>query len=211
MAQAIKEQLIGWVPGTITQETLASGSLNEAKRSSNQNVLINNRSAVHAGSQGTLRTPDVCDTPTGDGCKPVLYGNVAKSKDADKTAASVKINGNEACNKASIFAVSTGDEPGSCGGIKSGTTEGKAEFITASGDVTIEGNPAVRQFDLMISNDGNTPPMPLMQPGGDPPPEVAAADPNAVEATPRGQAPHVALPSGDDGDDASHITRQGEA
>lgn len=42
---------------------------------------------------------------------------------------------------------------------------GMAEFISSSTNVFIEGMPAVRQGDLMVSNNKNTPPMPLVQPG----------------------------------------------
>ena len=98
-----------------------------------------------------------------------MYMNVARSADSDKTASSVKINGNEACHEDSTFSKSSADEGGRCGGIKSGKTQGKATFITSSGDVKIEGKAAVRQFDMMVSNDQNTLPMPLVQKGSAPP------------------------------------------
>ena len=211
MAKAIKYDLIGWTPGTLSEESLSSGSLNESRRSDNKNVLINGRTAVHAGSQGVLTTPDVCETPSGDSCPPVLYTNIARSEDADQTAGSVLINGNEACVKSSTFKVSTGDEPGVCGGIRSGTTTGKAEFITASQDVTIEGEQAPRQFDLMVSNERNTPPMPLMQPGGAPPPEVEALDSEALQASERPGGPEVGFAGSRHGDDLAFIERRDEA
>lgn len=37
-----------------------------------------------------------------------------------------------------------------------------------------KGRPAVRMGDLMVSNNGNTPPAPLMQPGAPLPPELEA-------------------------------------
>ncbi len=139
------------------------------------NVLINGRTAVHAGSGGTVSSPDVCKTP--DKCRPNAYRNVARSADAGQTAATVFINGQPACHKDSIFTTSSGDEAGSCGGVRSGTIKGKAEFVTASPNVLIEGVPAVRQGDLMTSNNRNTPPMPLIQPGAGKPPEVALQGP----------------------------------
>lgn len=135
-------------------------------------VLINGRTAVHAGSQGVYTGPDVCKTP--GKCRPRVYTNVARSADAAKTASTVFINGHPVCHKGSIFAVSSGDEAGTCGGVSSGTIKGKAEFITASNNVFIEGMPAVRQGDLMVSNNRNTPPLPLMQPGAGLPPGVSA-------------------------------------
>jgi hypothetical protein len=180
------EREIGYIPGIITQEPLDAGSFNQSRRSSGSpgNVLINGRSAVHAGSGGALSTLDVCDTPSGDSCPPRLYTNLAQSSDAAKTAASVNINGNPACIKSSIFSKSTGDQPGRCGGVSSGTIKGKAEFITASPNVMIEGESAVRQFDLMISNNRNTPPAPLMQSGGARPPFLEAGEAEAKEAIP---------------------------
>jgi hypothetical protein len=185
MAEMIERQ-IGFIPGIITKEPLDTGSFNQSQQSSGSpgNVLINGRSAVHAGSGGTLSTMDVCNTPRGDSCPPRLCTNVAKSTDAAKTAGSVKINGNPACIKSSIFSKSTGDQPGRCGGVSSGTIKGKAEFITASPNVMIEGEPAVRQFDLMISNNRNTPPAPVMQSGGARPPFLDAGEAEAKEASP---------------------------
>lgn len=135
------------------------------------NVVINGRTSVHAGSGGVLQTVDVCKTPRR--CRPQTYTNVAVSSNSAKTAGSVIVNGNPACNKDSIFAVSTGDEPGSCGGTSSGTIKQKAEFITFSNNVYIEGKPAVRQNDLMVSNNRNTPPAPVQQPGAGQPPSLS--------------------------------------
>ena len=145
------------------------------------NVVINGLTAVHAGSGGTVTSPDVCKTPRR--CRPQTYNNVAKSSDAAKTAGSVIINGHPACHKDAIFAVSSGDEPGSCGGVSSGTIKGKAEFVTYSPNVLIEGIPAARQTDLMTSNNKNTPPMPLMQPGAGKPPELKEQGADGLEAS----------------------------
>ncbi|VAW98080.1 hypothetical protein MNBD_GAMMA22-1165 [hydrothermal vent metagenome] len=144
------------------------------------NVLFNGLTAVHAGSNGTLVTSDVCKTPRR--CRPVTYANIAKSSDAAMTATSVTINGNPACILTSNFAVSSGDEAGSCGGAASGTVKGMAEFITGSANVFIEGIPVVRQTDLMISNFKNTPPVPLQQPGAGKPSSVSAKGPKQLEA-----------------------------
>jgi len=145
------------------------------------NVVINGLTAVHAGSNGTLTTVDVCNTPPF--CQSVAYTNIAKSADSAKTATSVKINGNPACHLVSNFAQSTGDEAGSCGGVVSGTIKGMAEFITGSPNVFFEGIPAVRQTDMMVSNMKNTPPAPLQQPGAGKPPEVNDEGPNDLSET----------------------------
>lgn len=166
------ERLIGYRPGTITSEIRQRRGVRSA---GGGQVLINGRAAVHAGSHGEYTAPDVCMTPSGDGCHAVIYTNSAKSSDADRTASSVRISGNPVCTRKSIFRESSGDEGGSCGGVSSGTTRGRAEFITGSPDVRIEGVAAVRAFDLMVSNHHNTPPMPLMQPGAAPAPAGALA------------------------------------
>jgi uncharacterized Zn-binding protein involved in type VI secretion len=79
-------------------------------------------------------------------------------------ASSVKIQGSPACNSKSNFKISKGDAPGCCGGTGSGTVGQMAEFLTFSQDVMIEGKPAVRNGDKMVSNLKNTPPQPLVQP-----------------------------------------------
>ncbi len=151
------------------------------------NVLINGRTAVHAGSGGTLTTVDVCRTTIGKAVVPIAYTNIAKSSDADKTAGSIIINGNPACIKSSTFAKSTGDEPGDKMGVASGTITQKAEFITASGNVFFEGVAATRQGDLMVSNNKNTAPMPLVQPGAGAPPQgvIEGAEEQAATELPR--------------------------
>jgi uncharacterized Zn-binding protein involved in type VI secretion len=151
------------------------------------NVLINGRTAVHAGSGGTLVTVDVCWTKIGKHTVPIPYTNIARSADAAKTAATVFINGHPVCHKSSIFAKSTGDEPGNRKGIRSGTIQGKAEFVTASPNVFIEGIPAVRQGDWMVSNNCNTAPMPLSQPGA---PPAKAIDPDKADELEASELPN---------------------
>lgn len=114
-------------------------------------LLINGKSAVHRNSGALVRTDDICyvDKQT------VCFTNIAKSEDAANTAQSVFHNGNPLCHKASYFSKSTGDEAGDAG-VRSGTIAGKAMFTSASTDVLIEGNPAVKLGDKMISNEGNT-------------------------------------------------------
>ncbi|MBB1482139.1 DUF4150 domain-containing protein, partial [Pseudoalteromonas sp. SG41-2] len=97
---------------------------------------------------------------------PIPYANKAQSSDVTDVASSVKVNGNGAANINSTFSQSSGDSPGDKRGIASGTNDGEAEFIMGSFNVLIEGKPAVRQGDPMISNSKNTPPAPLMQSGG---------------------------------------------
>ena len=128
-------------------------------------VGANSLSVVHKGSSGvTVAFPDVCKTPTPAGPIPIPYPNIAMSSDADKQAKKVKADGEKVCTKDSNFKMSTGDEAGSAGGVASSKTKGKAEFILYSFDVKIEGKNVPRAFDLMLHNDKNTPPFPVLQP-----------------------------------------------
>ena len=127
-------------------------------------VGVNYLSVVHASSNGVSPCfPDVCQTPSPAGPIPIPYPNIAKSSDAGKTAKKVSADGEKICVKDSNFSISTGDEAGSIGGVASGKIKGKAEFINYSFDVKAEGKNVPRAFDLMLHNDKNTPPFPVLQ------------------------------------------------
>jgi len=128
-------------------------------------VGVNNLSVVHKDSGGvTIAFPDVCKTPSPTGPIPIPYPNIAMSADTDMGAKKVKCDGNPVCVSDSNFKTSTGDEAGTAGGVVSSKTKGKAEFINYSFDVKIEGKNVPRALDLMLHNDKNTPPFPLIQP-----------------------------------------------
>lgn len=128
-------------------------------------VGVNFLSVVHKGSSGTtIAFPDVCITPAAPSPVPIPYPNIAMSSDADKCAKKVKADGNPVCVKDSNFNRSSGDEAGTNKGVASGKNMGKAEFILYSFDVKIEGKNVPRAFDIMLHNDKNTPPFPLLQP-----------------------------------------------
>lgn len=96
---------------------------------------------------------------------PIPYPNIAKSSDTAKGSKSVKCDGNPICLKDSNFFISTGDEAGTAGGgVVSNKIKGKAEFVNFSFDVKFEGKGVARAFDLMLHNDKNTPPFPVLQP-----------------------------------------------
>lgn len=128
-------------------------------------VGVNGMSVVHKGSNGiTQAFPDVCKTPTPGGPVPLPYPNVARSSDTAKGTKKVKCDGNPVCTKDSNFRMSMGDEAGSAGGgVMSNKIKGKAEFVNASFDVKFEGKGVARAMDLMLHNDKNTPPFPVMQ------------------------------------------------
>lgn len=129
-------------------------------------VGVNNMSVVHKGSNGiTIAFPDVCKTPAPPApFVPIPYPNIAKSSDTSKETKKVKCDGNGVCVKDSNFSMSTGDEAGSAGGgMVSSKIKGKAEFVNFSFDVKFEGKNVSRAFDLMLHNDKNTPPFPVLQ------------------------------------------------
>lgn len=128
-------------------------------------VGVNGMSVVHSSSSGiTSAFPDVCKTPSPGGPIPIPYPNIAKSGDTAKGTKKVKCDGNPICTKDSNFSTSTGDEAGTAGGgVVSNKTKGKAEFVNFSFDVKAEGKNVTRAMDLMLHNDKNTPPFPVMQ------------------------------------------------
>lgn len=129
-------------------------------------VGVNFRSVVHKSSNGiTIAFPDVCKTPSPAGPIPIPYPNIAMSSDTAKGTTKVKMDGNPVCVKDSNFRMSTGDEAGSAGGgVVSNKIKGKAEFVMFSFDVKAQGKNVARAFDIMLHNDKNTPPMPVLQP-----------------------------------------------
>jgi hypothetical protein len=130
-------------------------------------VIVNKLSAAHSGSGGvSVAFPDVCLTKIGKYWVPIPYPNTARSGDLAKGSASVKIDGRPCFLKSSCIKKSTGDEPGRKGGIISRKTKGKAYPRSYSPDVKVEGQPVVRNTDLMLQNGGsptNTGPAPWMQ------------------------------------------------
>ena len=140
-------------------------------------VIVNNMTVVHKSSSGmVVFFPDVCKTPAPPaGPVPIPYPNIAKSQDTAQGSKTVKMDGNPIMLKGSVFSQSTGDEPGSVGGVVSNVTKGKAEFIAYSFDVKVEGKNVPRLGDLMLGNKGsapNTPPMPEVQPPAFVPPQT---------------------------------------
>ncbi len=128
-------------------------------------VGVNNLSVVHKDSAGVTQAfPDVCKTPSPGGPIPIPYPNIAMSSDTAQGSTKVKCDGNPICLENSNFSMSTGDEAGSAGGgVVSNKIKGKAEFVNFSFDVKVEGKGVARALDLMLHNDKNTPPFPLVQ------------------------------------------------
>ena len=128
-------------------------------------VGVNMMSVVHAGSNGiSIAFPDVCKTPAPPApFVPVPYPNIAKSQNTMQGAKKVSCDGNPVCVKDSNFMPSMGDEAGTLLGMISSKIKGKAEFVNFSFDVQFEGKNVPRALDMMLHNDKNTPPVPVIQ------------------------------------------------
>ena len=142
-------------------------------------VNVNMRTVVHKDSTGIgMAMPDVCITPAAPSPIPIPYPNIALSTDVAQGTSQVKVDGKMACIQGCNLSKSTGDEAGSNGGVVSGCTKGKAEFIMQSFDVQFEGKGVCRLADIMVQNKGggpHTPPMPIVQPPL--PPSIILDDP----------------------------------
>ncbi|CAM2007573.1 DUF4150 domain-containing protein [Acanthopleuribacter pedis] len=121
------------------------------------NVYANSRSVVHKGDSLTnvSAVPDVCKTPTPGGPIPIPYINVAFDRNLTKGTKKVRIAGNSIAISKSKLSTSTGDEPGTLGGIVSGKFKGKMAWGTSSMNVKAEGKGVVRFMDITMHN-GNT-------------------------------------------------------
>ncbi len=117
-------------------------------------VFANGRSIIHQGDGFThvCAAPDVCKTPSPGGPVPVPYVNVAQSAMLEQGSVMVKIEGSPAGIMGSSLSVSSGDEPGTAGGVVSGVNKGKATWGSASFDVKIEGKGAARFLDVVKHN-----------------------------------------------------------
>lgn len=119
-------------------------------------VFANGMGLSHKKSGGKSPIfPDVCKTPSPGGPVPLPYPNIGLSSDTDKGSKNVKIQGSPTMLKGSNFKKSSGDEPGSAGGVVSSKTKGKCEFSLYSFDVKIEGKNVCRMGDMMVHNDKN--------------------------------------------------------
>lgn len=119
-------------------------------------VFVNGRGVVSAVSDGqSVVFPDVCKTPTPGGPVPIPYPNVGRSADTSKGPKRVRTDGAMPMVKDAEYSRTSGDEPGTVGGIISGSCRGPAEFVTYSFDVKLEGKNVCRLGDPMLHNKKN--------------------------------------------------------
>jgi len=121
-----------------------------------QTTFANTRGIAHKGSGGmSLVFPDVCKTPIGPSVVPIPYPNLGKSSDTVKGPKSVKTDKKMPMVKGAKYSKSTGDEPGSIGGVVSGVNKSECEYMMYSFDVKFEGKNVCRMGDPLFHNKKN--------------------------------------------------------
>lgn len=112
---------------------------------------------AHKGSGGmSMVFPDVCKTPAPPAPPiPIPYPNIGKSADTSQGPTTVEADGNMIMVKGAKYLMSTGDEPGSLGGVISNTFIQECEFLMYSFDLMIEGKNVCRMGDPLWHNKKN--------------------------------------------------------
>lgn len=110
--------------------------------------------STKAGGQ-CVAFPDVCNVPSPGGPVPTPFTNTAECRNAEATVASVLIGNKEVVVETSRIPSSTGDEPGSAGGVVSGVIRGPATFKTASAKVYAKGKRVVLHGATAAQNGDN--------------------------------------------------------
>ena len=121
-----------------------------------QTVFANSRGVVHKGSNGvSIAFPDVCKTPSPAGPIPIPYPNIGMSSDTSKGPKKVKTDKKMPMTKGAKYSKSTGDEPGTAGGVVSSVNRNVCEFLLYSFDVKFEGKNVCRMGDSLFHNKKN--------------------------------------------------------
>lgn len=121
-----------------------------------QTTFANSRGVDHKGAGGSSTVfPDVCKTPMGNSTPPIPYANTGVSSDTIKGPKNVKTDGQMPMVKNSLYSKSSGDEPGTAGGVVSGTNKDVCEFMLYSFDVKFEGRNVCRLGDPLFHNKKN--------------------------------------------------------
>ena len=119
-------------------------------------TFANSRGVVHKGSGGmSIVFPDVCKTQVGPAVVPIPYPNIGMSSDTTAGPKSVTFDGKMPMVKGSKYSKSTGDEPGTLGGVISGVNRSECEFMLYSFDVMVEGKNLCRMGDPLFHNKKN--------------------------------------------------------
>jgi hypothetical protein len=106
--------------------------------------------------------PDVCLVPAAPSPVPTPLPNLASTSDAIDTASSVVVENKEVLVESSSIPMSSGDEPGTGGGVVSGTFLGVVTFKTASAKVFAQGKRVVL-LGAVTAHNGRSANMPAGQ------------------------------------------------
>jgi len=116
--------------------------------------------STKAGGQCMTPGPtDVCKTPSPAGPVPIPYPNIAMVNQADDCSSKVKVENKEVVTVKSQIPMSTGDEPGTAGGVVSSKFKGEVKFKNGSSKVLVEGNKWV-YVTCMTGHNGSNANMP---------------------------------------------------
>ncbi|QDG52263.1 DUF4150 domain-containing protein [Persicimonas caeni] len=104
-----------------------------------------------------LAFPDVCKTPTPGGEVPIPYPNVGQFSQAEQVSEDVFVGGKAVVTEASYIDPTTGDEPGTGGGVvDAGKHMDQATFEPpTSREVYVNGQRVVCMFDSTKQNGEN--------------------------------------------------------
>jgi len=121
-------------------------------------TVFNITGFAHQGSGGmSMVFPDVCLTPAPPAPPiPIPYPNIGKSSDTSSGTSTVQADGSMVMVKGAKYSMSAGDEPGSAGGVLSGTFTQSCEFLMYSFNVMLEGKNVCRMGDPLWHNNKNT-------------------------------------------------------
>ena len=97
--------------------------------------------------------PDVCKTPIGSAVVPIPYPVIISLSTSQKISGDVRANDDNVLTLNKSFTSTTiGDQPGVCGGIKSGTVGGKCHLDQHSKSVRANKRYIVRHGDKAWMN-----------------------------------------------------------
>ncbi|MGI6853623.1 DUF4150 domain-containing protein [Mesorhizobium sp. 1B3] len=121
-------------------------------------IVVNSLGLTYKGTVGlSIATiPDVCKTPSPGGPIPLPYPNIANQSTLKNGTTTVFAKGKMIAVKGSHYSMSSGDEPGTAGGVKSNVFKKATDWITYSFDVKMDGKNACRHTDKKFHNDKNT-------------------------------------------------------
>jgi hypothetical protein len=122
-----------------------------------QTTFVNSRGIAHKGSGGmSMVFPDVCKTPAPPAPPiPIPYPNIGQASDASDGPSAVTTDGKMPMVKGAKYSKSSGDEPGTIGGIMSSVNRSVCEFMLYSFDVKFEGKNVCRMGDPLFHNKKN--------------------------------------------------------